>query len=270
MTILTLTLLILNYFTSIAFFWLTCDCSISSVNPLRFLGQANINTGHAMTTGILVLGFKIAKDWIAKQKENQRLINLKISHEIKMQKANIYPNLLFQSLNSLYHKMILDPANSPETILRLSELLSYLLYESSEKLISLEKELNMITNLISLEKLNQTQPLTIHSKVNSNTPSMFIKPLILFPFLQNCFDIMGARKEHHIFHLEISTKEQTLYISLVIGEASKKSIQIEWSGILQSIEEKLNKFRNDIHSLRIENQEEQCKILFALELTTNP
>jgi LytS/YehU family sensor histidine kinase len=165
--------------------------------------------------------------------------------------------------------MISGSANSPEIIVRLSDLLSYLLYESSEKLIPVEKELNMIVNLVSIEKINQSQHLTIHSKINCTPESKFIKPLILFPFLQNCFEILCSGKEHHMIYLEISTDNQMLHASMVIEKSSEKSLIAEWSHLLKNIKNKLNEFREEVLKLKIENQEEQYTINFDLQLTNN-
>jgi sensor histidine kinase YesM len=269
LALLTISLLSLNYFASMLLFWLTCDCSISSITFIQFLQLANINTAHAMTTGVMVLGFKVAKDWTVKQRANQRLMNLKAANELQLQKARIYPSLLFQSLNSVYDKMISGSANSPEIILRLSELLSYLLYESTEKLIPVEKELNMIVNLVSIEKINQAQHLNIHYKINSYSDSKFIKPLILFPFLQNCFEIIGTGKGHHMFYLEIVIDNQILHVSMVIEKVGQTSIMTEWSHMLKSMKEKIDEFREEVFKLKLENHEGQCKIVFDLHLA-NP
>jgi LytS/YehU family sensor histidine kinase len=267
LSLLAFALVTLNYFTSILFYSLTCDCPLSSIKVLQILGQDFINTAHAIIAGGIVLGIKIAKEWIVKQKENQRLIMLKISNELQLQKARIYPGFLFQSLESLSTKMISGSPDSPKIILRLSDLLNYLLYESSEELIPLEKELDMIANLLSIEKMNQAHHLTIHSQITATSDGKFIRPLILFPLLQNCFEILGSReKEQCVVYFETTIVDQILNVSLRVEQASEKSNLIEWSQSLKNVWKRVS-FLNEVgHELKIENSKGGSKINLGLVL----
>lgn len=234
---------------------------MSSIKFFQVLGQDFINTTHAITTGGLVLGIKVAKEWIAKQKENQRLVKLKISNELRLQKARIYPAFLFQSLDSLHTKMISGSADSPKMILRLSDVLNYLLYESSEELIPLEKELDMIANLLAIEKINQGHLLTIHSEITSNADGKFIRPLILFPLLQNCFEALGSsKKELYLFHLEITIARQILSVCLRFEQMREKSNLIEWNQMLERVWRRISFLCQDDHELKIENSKDGSKI----------
>jgi LytS/YehU family sensor histidine kinase len=216
---------------------------------------------HAITTGGIVLGIKIAKEWIVKQKENQRLAKLKISNELQLQKARIYPGFLFQSLDSLCTKMISGSPDSPKMILRLSDLLNYLLYESSEELIPLEKELEMIANLLSIEKINQAHHLTIHSQITATSEGKFIRPLILFPLLQNCFETLGCREnEQYVVHLEIAIINQILNVSLRVEQTSEKLNLTEWSQMLKNVRRRAGFLSEDCHELKIRNSKDESKI----------
>jgi LytS/YehU family sensor histidine kinase len=267
LTLLSLTLITLNYFASILFYRFTCDCSISSLKFFQILGLGFINTAHAITTAGLVLGIKVAKEWIAKQKENQRLTKLKISNELQLQKGRIYPGFLFQSLDNLHTKMISAQADSPKMILRLSDVLNYLLYESSDELIPLEKELDMIANLLAIETVNQAHHLTIHSQITADSDCKFIRPLILFPLLQNCFETLSSwKKELFLFHLEITIVNQILNVSLRFEQMREKSNLIEWNQMLKNVWERISFLCQEDQELKIENSKDGSKINLNLLL----
>jgi LytS/YehU family sensor histidine kinase len=240
---------------------------MSSIKFLRILGLDFVNTVHAITTAGLVLGIKVAKQWIAKQKENQWLTKLKTWNELQLQKGRIYPGFLFQSLDSLHTKMISGAADSPKMILRLSDVLNYLLYESSDELIPLEKELDMIANLLAIEKVNQAHHLIIHSQITANSDGKFIRPLILFPLLQNCFETLGSwEKGLYLFHLEITMVNQILNVSLRFEQMREKSNLIEWSQMLKNVWERISFLCLDDQELKIENSKDGSKINLNLLL----
>jgi two-component system LytT family sensor kinase len=265
-----LTLFTLNYFTTVIFFRFTCECPMSSIRFFQILGQDIINTAHALTTGGLVLGIRVAKEWVSSQKENQNLIRLKISNELHLQKARIYPGFLFQSLNALHFKMISGSADSPTIILTLSDLLSYLLYDSTEEWIPLEKELGMIVNLLSIERINRRRHLTIHSKIMSTSNNKFIKPLTLFPLLQNCFEALGSsEKEYYAFYLDIKEVSQMLHVLLIVERVSEKSNLTEWDQMLNNFKARIMPLPNEEYRLKIENRKDRSLINLQLLLAND-
>ncbi len=152
------------------------------------MGQGSNNAFHAFTTGGLVLGFKIVKGWIEQQKENKKLIKTKDIQRIATAKTRIYPRFLFQSLNCINARMTSGLDDSPEIILRLSDLLSYLLYESSEESVPLEKELDMVANLLHIEK-NKSNTTSNTFILRSLLPQAInsLDHLFLFPLFSKLF-----------------------------------------------------------------------------------
>ena len=264
---LTVLVIAFNYLMSIFFFKLTCNCLVTSLSATQFIQIANINSAHAMTIGIIVLGFSVTKKWIVKQKKNQGLMNLKLANELQLQKANIYPDLLLSSLHNLHLKLISGSRNSPETIVRLSDLLSYLLYESNEKSITVEKEASMISNLVAIENMNRASQFLIDSRVSSSSNEKHVRPLIMFLFLQNCFSLLERDREQLYIQLEVSTDDQRLH-SILTFEKGKKSVGKDWNDFLTLISERLEACKHEILCLKHDEEGSKNKIVFDIQLAS--
>src|SRR5688572_8589661 len=115
---------------------------------------ANNGFVYPLTVSTFAIGIKMAKNFYLEQKQNELLAKQKISAEVQLSKSQVHPRFLFHSLKSIYHKMQNGSEQSPGMLLKLSDLLSYILYESDDKQVSLEKELNLMKNYFELEKEN--------------------------------------------------------------------------------------------------------------------
>ncbi len=110
----------------------------------------------------LTTSIKLAKEWIENQKLQSAREKLYLETELNFLKTQINPHFFFNTLNNLYSLALNRSEQTPEVILKLSDLMSYMLYESNEARVSLEKEINYLQNYLDLEKLRFGQQ-TDHS-----------------------------------------------------------------------------------------------------------
>lgn len=165
---------------------------LASVNTLTF-GQKIMVDYNFVWFAILgagvALGIKSAKNWYQQQNENMLLARQKAYTELKLLKARIHPDFLFKTLDDIYKKINSGSSRSPFMILKLSEMLSYLLYDSDEELVALENELTAVNDFISISKLSMPgNPVSI--KMIGNTDHQFIAPLLLLTVVQNTFAVL--------------------------------------------------------------------------------
>lgn len=130
---------------------------------------------------------KLAKHWYNQEKEARELSSQKLEAELNFLKAQIHPHFLFNTLNNLYALTLKKSDNSPEIVLKLSDLLSYMLYECNSRLVSLKKELSLIENYISLEKIRYGDRLKIDYKTKGTEKENLVPPMLLLPFVENAF-----------------------------------------------------------------------------------
>ena len=130
---------------------------------------------------------KLAKHWYSQEKEARELNSQKLEAELNFLKAQIHPHFLFNTLNNLYALTLKKSDASPEIVLKLSDLLSYMLYECNSRLVSLNKELSLIENYISLEKIRYGDRLKVRYTTSGVEKENLLPPMLLLPFVENAF-----------------------------------------------------------------------------------
>jgi len=131
--------------------------------------------------------FKITSDWARQSKERQELQTRTMQSELRFLKSQINPHFLFNTLNNLYALTLKKDDKAPEIVLKLSEMMRYMLYECNEKRVPLEKEVNYIRNYLDLEQLRQGGNVKIKFEINGQIKDQQIAPLMFIPFLENSF-----------------------------------------------------------------------------------
>jgi len=140
---------------------------------------------YPTVSGIIALTFTI--EWFHNQKRNQKLEILNKKNELRYLKSQIQPHFLFNTLNNLY-SLSLDKADeTPEVILQLSELLSFMLYQADKPTIPIRDEIDLIHSLFRLESLRSSQPVNFEFNKEIQDPDRVIPPLLLFPIAENAF-----------------------------------------------------------------------------------
>ncbi len=140
---------------------------------------------------LMVAGFSVVlniiTDWNKQIREKKELETQTIQSELNFLKSQINPHFLFNTLNSLYALTLKKSPEAPEIVIKLSEMMRYMLYECNEKWVPLTKEVNYLKNYIDLEKLRQAKPTTIHFDIEGDIENQKIAPLLFIPFIENCF-----------------------------------------------------------------------------------
>ena len=157
-----------------------------------FTADINFQNLFLETTSMFYLtGFttsiKLIKDWI----QNQQLMKEKekqyLETELNFLKAQIQPHFFFNTLNNLYSLTLKKSDQAPEIVLKLSALMSYMLYESNTPKVSLSKEITYLQNYLDLEKLRFGQRLVVTFEMEGPIEEVNIPPMILILFLENSF-----------------------------------------------------------------------------------
>jgi len=143
-----------------------------------------------MINGIYLLGlataFKFAKSWMTQKQQLQEKEKQQIATELAFLRSQIQPHFFFNTLNNLYSLTLQKSDLAPEIVLKLSALMSYMLYESGTPLVPLEKEVSNLENYISLEQLRFGDRLSL-SFAAAPVDNIHIPPLILLTFVENSF-----------------------------------------------------------------------------------
>jgi len=155
--------------------------------------NTNLHSAYFFST-FLYVGItsflKLIKDWLSLQDINLKLVKIeqqKLEAELKTLKGQLNPHFLFNSLNNIYSLALIKSDKVPELILKLSDLMRHIIYESKEDYILLEKELEFVNNFIELQRIRTSEKTKIKYEIKGKIPSAKIAPLLFEPFIDNAF-----------------------------------------------------------------------------------
>jgi len=152
----------------------------------------------------LMLALKLSIDWYGQQLLIQKITVEKLNAEVNFLRSQVNPHFLFNALNNLYGLTLKKSDEAPEVVLKLSELMEYMLYESDEAYIPLEKELAYLQNYIELERLRSSNPADIRITVTGAPGHCFIPPFLILPLLENAVKHgLGVRGGEPFLHLDV-------------------------------------------------------------------
>src|SRR6218665_69178 len=138
----------------------------------------------------------------------------KLNAEVSYLKAQINPHFLFNTLNSLYALTLQKSNEAPNAVLKLSSIMRYVVTESSQEFVTLDKELNYIKDYIELQKLRLDNSASLSFEVKGTSMGRAIAPLILIPFIENAFKYGINPDENSFIGITIEIEEQILKMNV--------------------------------------------------------
>lgn len=229
---------------------------------------------HLAPIMLITTIIKLWQMWYYQQKNSQALMKEKMEAELNYLKAQVHPHFLFNTLNNLYSLTLQKSDAAPNIVLKLSELISYMLYDSQANSIALQKEIEHVQNYITLEKLRYGNRLDVSFNVSGNTDRRQIAPLLLVPFVENAFK-HGASNEikNAWITIDLKIKDRMLIVKV---ENSKSNGMIAHdrqsyrNGIgLRNVQRRLDLLYPGNHELNIEDDSAHYAVDLKLTLTEN-
>ena len=164
----------------------------------------------------IALSIRLLLYWFQQKKLAIEVERQKDEVELKLLKAQLHPNFLFNTLNNLYlHTLKISP-KSPEIVMKLSELLRFMIYESNTPKIPLTLEIKLLQDYIALEELRFGSRLDISVSISGNIENYQIAPFLLLPFVENAFKHgTGKQLDQSWISLNISLENSIMYFKLV-------------------------------------------------------
>lgn len=237
------------------------------INFARF-AKGLINVYFAV---LIFTTVKLVKQWYFNQQINQRLAQEKLQAELNFLRAQIHPHFLFNTLNNLYALTLKKADQAPEVVLRLSELLNYMLYECNNPQALLSKELQLIDNYIELEKLRYGDRLSIEKKINGNPLSIQVAPMLILPFIENAFKHGVSECSANIWiKLEINIFEK--HLQIIVHNSKETETSKDEKGYkegigLKNVRRRLELTYPDQYNLEISDQIASFFVCLDIELT---
>jgi two-component system, LytTR family, sensor kinase len=170
-------------------------------------GQMAYSVGTMLFFGII----RYTYDFRRLRETAQQLRIEKQAAELSYLKSQTNPHFLFNTLNNIYSLSRDKSDLAPVAILRLSELLRYMLYETSDRYVPLHKEVDTINHYLSLERLRYDDTLQVTFTTDLDNPGQPLPPLLLIPLVENAFKHGVSETRHQPFvHISLTVRQQQL------------------------------------------------------------
>ncbi len=211
-----------------------------------------------ITIGLIVHNYKsVVKNEDLKNKFLQTQLQLK-EQELKFLKMQIHPHFLFNTLNTLYGFALKKSEETPEMILKLSNLLDYILYQIEKPKVLLFDEIQHIKNYISLEKMRFQDSLHITFNVEGEYSNFQIAPMLLLPFVENSFKHGALIDGVLIINIQLKTSAKELNFSIQ-NQLKEKEESVAGIG-LENSKKRLEILYKEAYQLEIDTSKNMFKV----------
>lgn len=222
----------------------------------------------AFTVAAIAFVLKFGKYWYLKEQRNLQLQKENTEAQLKLLTAQVHPHFLFNTLNNIYSQTQTESPKGSKMIMELSHMLRYMLSEGNKGKVSLSKELVLLQDYINLEKIRYGNKLDLHLSMPEDAEGLEIAPLLLLPFLENCFK-HGTSKflTQPWISLKIELKEHILYLKLMNGKSDFALEAHTKSGTgISNVQKRLQLLYPEKHQLQISNEKDVFIINLSVHL----
>ncbi|MDN3657993.1 histidine kinase [Ferruginibacter paludis] len=148
------------------------------------------------------------------EQKNKEMRVQKLDAELSYLKAQINPHFLFNTLNNIYALAITQHDQTPEAILKLSDIMRYVTEDANTATVPLQKELDYLENYITLQQLRSNDKLTVDFTITGEAGTNSIAPLLLINFIENAFKYGVSNHEPCFINIHILINERQLTLTV--------------------------------------------------------
>ncbi len=189
--------------------------------------------------------------YIDQSEEVEKIKQERTAMELKFLKSQINPHVLFNNLNTIYSYSLEKPDNTPDLILKLSDNLKHVLYESNAEKVSLQKEIQFLDNYITFHKIRTEGLKQIKYSTFSDNDTYTIAPLLLITIIENTFKHSSVNS---VIDIEIIAKNNTL-VCITTNSFDKKTIKNNNTIGLGNLKKRLDLLYKDNYKLDIDSSD---------------
>jgi two-component system LytT family sensor kinase len=242
--------------------------AVASLNSDFFLTYFSQDSGRIeyyeltkyIVFAIFVSGFfvvvsallKFAIDWFGSERIQRDLVSEKRDMELQFLKSQLNPHFLFNSLNNIYSLAYQKSDKTADAILKLSEIMRYMIYESNDSWVALSQEIAYVQSFIELQKLRFKDGAAVEFTLNGEIDNQHIVPLILISFVENAFKHGVANDPKDPIRINIIANQKILHFSVTNKKNKHNKDQMGGVG-LNNVERRLQLLYPDRYKLNIVN-----------------
>lgn len=214
---------------------------------------------------VLTTLVRLARSWfhLAEAEKEKSLV------ELKSLKSQINPHFLFNSLNSIYGLSRKKSDLTPEAVIRLSDVLRYVIYDAEATVLELQDELNFIQKYIQLQQLRSDENLKLDLHIKGDLDQLQIAPLIFLPFVENAFKYahQSLNSEKYIELLWQINEKQLIFKCRNSSGNFLSDEDDKYKGVgIENVIKRLELLYPEKHKLEIVDQDDQFSVNLTIRL----
>jgi len=223
--------------------------ALMPINILAYSLKAIFMSGFFIVVSTLI---KFAVDWFSNERIQRNLETEKKDMELQFLKSQLNPHFLFNSLNNIYSLAYQKSDKTADAILKLSEIMRYMIYESNDSWVSLNKEIQYVQSYIDLQRLRFKNGAAVEMILNGEIDNQQIVPLILISFVENAFKHGVADDPEDPIRINLIANQKILNFS--VQNKKNKNNKDSMGGVgLNNVERRLQLLYPDRYKLNIVN-----------------
>ena len=234
--------------------------------PPLFMGQHDI---IAIVILLLMMGMNIGIKLYFKQRgDRKRLEQLEkenLEQQLEYLKYQINPHFLMNTLNNIHALVDIDPEKSKQTILELSKMMRFVLYEGNKQVVPLDREIAFLQNYIQLMKLRYTDKVKITVDVPKSLPNKEVPPLMFITFVENAFKHGVSYRQASFIDIAISIEEDKLVFDCRNSRIPKEDDKHGGVG-LANVKKRLELIYGNRYTLDIKDEQDTYTVKLSLPL----
>jgi two-component system, LytTR family, sensor kinase len=231
----------------------------------RIFGPPMSGTFIILQCGILVRGFE---NWFSNIQLKAELENKNLKNELELLKAQVNPHFLFNTLNNIDSLITKEPAKASKALITLSDIMRYMLYETTGPEVDLSREISHIRNVISLQSLRFRQPDYVSFILNGSPENHQIAPLIFIPFIENAFKYAHYSGELPVVTIRFDITERgILFACINFFDPKKAEVLSSNRGLgLSNLRKQLSLLYPGRHELKVEKKNTKFEAVLQIDI----
>ncbi len=159
---------------------------------------------------VISTGVKVVSQWFTSEQKTKEIENEKLNTELSFLKSQINPHFLFNTLNNIYSLAEAGSEKTGEAVMKLSNIMRYILTEAKNDSVPLEKEIQFTSNYIEMQKLRLTPKSKVDFSITGDPAGKQVSPLIFLPFVENAFKYGISTREASPICIQLNIKNGEL------------------------------------------------------------
>jgi len=213
---------------------------------------------------------KLAEDWIFYNKTQNQLLQYQKQHiqtQLNALRSQVNPHFLFNSLNVIYAMALEQKAHIDSAIIELSDILRYVIYDTTTERVSLKDEIKLIESYVAFQKYRVKTRVTFSKTIEDDTFQIY--PMLFLPLLENAYKYGGSPTiDRKPIEIELVQKANTLVFKIENQKLNANNLQLDdnYSGVgLSTLKKNLDLVYAKHHTFDIEENDDNFEAVLTLQ-----